>query len=112
MFGKLFGGVCWRHSSCLLFALCAGSLLAAMILSAVPAAAQNATLFNNGFRWIGTAQICTAPPEWIAEPLFPPSNLPGGTNRSPALNAFCLYTWRQMGRAWIRPLTKSPSWSA
>ncbi len=91
MIGKLLRGAGRRHRLCLFFAFCACTSLAGMMLSTAPAAAQNAPLYNSGFRWMGTAKACTAPTGWTAERL-----LPG--NPPPTLGDLCLYTWNQMGQ--------------
>jgi len=92
MIGKLLRGAGRRPNVRPLFAFCTLASLAALILSTAPAAAQAASYFNKGFRWIGTAKTCMAPSEWIAERMFPTSNLPFG------LGDFCLYTWSKMGQ--------------
>lgn len=93
MIGKLLRGAGQRRGRRLFFALCTFSSFAAVVLSTAPAAAQSPPYFNEGRRWIGMAQTCTAPREWIAEHLFRAAKLPA------ALADFCLFTWDPTGRA-------------
>jgi hypothetical protein len=91
MIGKLLRAAGQRHVHHPFFALC--SSLAAVVLFTAPAAAQSPPYFNEGRRWIGMAQACTAPREWIAEHLFRAAKLPT------TLADFCLFTWDPTGRA-------------
>jgi subtilisin family serine protease len=86
MTGTLRRGPLPRRGTCPFPALCASSVLAA-ILWAGPAAAQSPPYVNAALRWIGTAAPCKAPAGWTAEPVFRASPLPAD------LAGFCLYTW-------------------
>jgi hypothetical protein len=68
------------------FAQRAALSLALLIVCTTSAAAQSPPYFNDGLRWIGTADACVAPVEWTAERVF-------RTAQRPELAGFCLYTW-------------------
>lgn len=86
MIGKFLRGSGRRHGLCLFFAFCASASLS-MVTLAMAKAGPPSQYFNDGLRWVGTAQTCTAPAGWTAERLFHSSNL------SPDLAGLCLYAW-------------------
>jgi len=87
MIGKFLRGRWRRHGLCLCFAFCASASLSMVTLAMAKDDPPSSSYFNDGLRWIGTAQTCTAPAGWTAERAFRSSNLPGD------IGGLCVYTW-------------------